>query len=568
MTTPQPITNRHLTHALLTLGAAAMLWAAFLPYGLGFMAWVALVPWLVHAAWATPGRAALWSFAGGAAFFLCAMYWLCFVAPPGWVALSLYCAVYWLAGGLLSGWLWRRGCPMVISAPVVVTSLEFIRNGFLTGFSFFFLGHTQSAYLPMIQIADVTGAYGVSFIILAVNGCIADLILSRPVLTRRNAAAAGIVAALVAATAAYGVLRMREIETSPGPRVHMVQANVAQDLKISPSLKDGLEMLKRHIEMSRVPEGKRADLVIWPETSLPAPMNIMLDDAFIAKLKGFPDYKEWAEYLEQCRTEWLRLPKLARAHLLIGAETYYPSASAAKTKRYNSAHFFGPDAEPLGRYDKIHIVVFGEYAPLELLRFLRPPVMGADLNIGMAAEVFELPFDPGVAQPPPAVSVPASAVAQPPSAASVSAVQKATFGVTICYEDADPALFRRFVRNGAQFMVNITNDGWFKDSMELDQHLALCVFRAVENRVGVARDTNTGISAIIGPDGRLLQVLTGPDGRRREVKGTLTGRVPICLTRSFYTQYGDVFAWLCVAGVAALCVWAALRGKPKGDSNA
>jgi apolipoprotein N-acyltransferase len=533
---PPAIASRRLTHAGLALASALLLWAAFLPYGLGFVAWVALVPWLVHVAWAAPGRAALCSYIGGLAFFLSAMYWLCYVALPGWIALSLYCALYWLAAALVIGWLWRRGCPLTLSAPLVVTSLEFVRDGFLTGFSFFFLGHTQHAYLPVIQIADVTGAYGVSFLIVAVNGCLADIALSRPAFTRRNLAMAGVVLALLAAATGYGLLRMRSLQSEPGPRVLMVQANVPQSLKISPTLKDGLDVLRRHIDLSRAPEDRPVDLVIWPETTLPAPMNIMLDDVFVAKLKTRPDYKEWAEYLAQCRVEWDRLPALARAHLLIGAETFFPT----QKRRYNSAHFFSPAAEPLGRYDKIHIVVFGEYAPLEILRRLRPPVMGPDLNQGLAAEVFTLPFDG----------------------------RSAVFGVTICYEDADPALFRRFVRNGAQFMVNMTNDGWFRDSMELDQHLALCVFRAVENRVGVARNANTGISALIAPDGRLLDVVTGPDGRRREVSGVLIGQVPLAPARSFYTRFGDLFAWLCIAAVAALAATLALRPRPQGDPHA
>ncbi len=536
MTLQSAAPSRRLAHALPALLSALLLWAAFLPYGLGVLAWVALTPWMVFAARAPLGRVALWSFVGGTAFFLSAMYWLCYVAPPGWVALSLYCALYWLAGGLLLGWMWRRGIPLVLSAPVTITALEFIRNGFLTGFSFFFLGHTQHEWLPVIQIADFGGAYAVSFLILAVNGCLADVALSRPRLTRRNVVAAGAVVALVVATLAYGVARIKHIATTEGPQVLMVQANIAQDLKISPTLQDGLTQMRRHVDLSDPPAGLRPNLVIWPETSLPAPINIMLDDPFVARLKEMPEYREWAAFLEQCRGEWTRLRERAPTHLLVGAESYFPR----EKRRHNSAYFFGPGGEPLGRYDKIHIVVFGEYAPLEMLRFLRPPVMGPDLTPGRTAALFDLPIE-GRAMP---------------------------FGVTICYEDANPALFRRFVRNGARFMVNITNDGWFRDSMELDQHLALCVFRAVENRVGVARNANTGISAIIGPDGRLLQVVTGPDGRRRVVAGRLIGRVPLSQTRSAYTRYGDVFAWLCIAGTAGLAAVAILRRKPTGDPHA
>jgi apolipoprotein N-acyltransferase len=140
--------------------------------------------------------------------------------------------------------------------------------------------------------------------------------------------------------------------------------------------------------------------------------------------------------------------------------------------------------------------------------------------------------------------------------------------VTICYEDSIAGLIRKFVRDGADFMVNITNDGWFRDSSELDMHLAICVMRAVENRVTIARCANTGISAFISPTGEILAQVVREDGKRREIEGALPYRLSPFAEPGFYTRHGDVFAWACLAASVLLPVGVFLRRKNGGKTQA
>jgi apolipoprotein N-acyltransferase len=222
-------------------------------------------------------------------------------------------------------------------------------------------------------------------------------------------------------------------------------------------------------------------------------------------------------------------------------DTYMLVGSTALTRdpvgRYNSAYFITPQGRIAGRYDKIHLVIFGEYTPLvdtlPFLSFFRPQVMGPDLTPGKLRQLFDLPVAGGPFDH--------------------AQGREAKFGVTICYEDSVADLFSRFVADGADFMVNITNDGWFQNSTELDEHLAVCTFRAVENRVPIARCANTGISALIAPDGRIEERIV------KGVEGTLVGNLSMTKLKSFYTAHGDLFAWACTAGLVAL-IFAALFG--------
>ena len=238
-------------------------------------------------------------------------------------------------------------------------------------------------------------------------------------------------------------------------------------------------------------------------------MNVAFDEEFIARLAARADEeaREYADYLTQCRKELVGAARAVDTYMLVGST----ALTRDPVRRYNSAYFVTPQGRIAGRYDKIHLVIFGEYTPLAdvlpFLKFFRPEVMGPDLTPGKLRRLFDLPVPGG----------------------------EAKFGVTICYEDSVADLFSKFVADGAEFMVNITNDGWFRNSTELDEHLAVCTFRAVENRVPIARCANTGISALIAPDGRIAQRIVLPDGRYREVEGTLIGNLTMTKLKSFYS---------------------------------
>ena len=553
--------KRHLATALLAFASAALIWAAFPPLDCGFFAWVALTPWLVMTGRSESRRAWLWALLAGYALFLALLHWLRYVGPEGWVALALYCALYWPAATLLLRPLKRRGLPFALTAPVTFAAFEFIRGNFLTGFPFYLLAHTQYRYLPVVQIADITGVYGITFLIAMVNGCLADVILEcglqakpceglhepsqgsssnverQPGKRRWVLVYCILSVTLVVATLGYGWSRMRALRLEPGPKVVLVQGNVPQDLKDTPSLDDAVKVLQRHVELSQAAIGQQAALVIWPETIFPAPMNVAFDEEFVARLAAGSneEARDYAAYLAKCRKELVGTARAVDTYMLVGST----ALTREPVGRYNSGYFLTPQGRIAGRYDKIHLVIFGEYTPLTdvlpFLRFFRPEIMGPDLTPGKLPELFDLPVGGG----------------------------EEKFGVTICYEDSVADLFSKFVSGGAQFMVNITNDGWFKNSTELDEHLAVCTFRAVENRVPIARCANTGISALIAPDGRITQRIVLPDGRYREVAGTMIGNLSMTKLKSFYTAHGDLFGWVCVAGLAALIFAAFFGGEGK-----
>ncbi len=516
-----------LPDVLLILAAALLIWLSFPPANLGPAAWIALVPLLIVVARAPLKRALLLTGLGGWLFFLVSLYWLWYVTIAGWIALAFYCALYWP----LAVWLLRVGhrnrIPFAFLAPVVFATLEFARANLFTGFPFILIGHTQTKFLPLIQIADITGVYGITFLLAMVNGLIADLILCRLRLRKPQIAAVASTIILVAAVCGYGVIRLDQLEKTDPPtrRIFLVQGNVPIHLKHSPTTEDHLASLQRHVDLSLRAKGEAVDLLIWPETMVPAVLNMSLDPEILLRAQTTEGYENVGRLMAASAKAVRRVPVETGANMLVGAETqlFRPEAVKAEDRisRHNSAYLFSAEAQELGRYDKIHLVVFGEYTPLArvfpFLRGLRPAVMGPDLQPGAERQLFDLP----------------------------DGTDPATFGVTICYEDSVADLFRRFVQDGSDFMVNITNDGWFRNSPELDIHFAICAMRAVENHVSIARCANTGISGFIAPTGQVLDVIQTPEGRRREIEGTLMADLPVHSSPGFYTRFGDLFAWLC-----------------------
>ncbi|MDE3034482.1 MAG: apolipoprotein N-acyltransferase, partial [Nitrospirota bacterium] len=256
-----------------------------------------------------------------------------------------------------------------------------------------------------------------------------------------------------------------------------------------------------------------ADLVIWPEAATP----------FLFEREK--DYK----------LEVMDLVRSRQVPLLFGSPAlrYYPDG---RPYLLNSAYFLSQDGMLLGRYDKRHLVPFGEYIPLHssLLFFLDKLVEGiGDFEAGTQATVLPLPS-------------PHTQVSGSPSQS------KAAFGVVICYEVIFPNLVREFAANGADFMVTITNDAWFGKSAAAYQHFGMVVLRAVENRRAFARAANTGISGFIDQQGRILEASPIFE------EAALSRRISLERTLTFYTRYGDVFAYACVI-ITGLFAWVARR---------
>jgi len=510
-----------LAFSLLTPILYALSFASIGSVGLGWLAWVALVPWLVVLSDERTPRPLLISWLTGLGLFLLGLYWLVYVTVLGYLALGLFLSLYALLFGFLVRRLGRRWrWPLAVIVPVAWVTVEWLRSLYVegilfTGFPWLLLGHTQYERTMLIQVAALGGAYAVSFIVAAFNGLVAD------VWSRRRLAPVSLVCGLgpLLLGLVYGAIVQPRVEITPGPQVLIVQANIPQELKHAQTAESDQKMLEAHLELSAL--GERPELIIWPETMTPVGLNNIT----------------WGTGLREAMS---RLARRNQCPLLVGGVAL--EEIGGKLIGFNSA-FWVPaywDAKSrLRRYDKIRFVPFGEYIPWPaLFSFLRPIVPYADqeFKAGTKREIFEL----GAAR----------------------------LGVLICYEDVFPDLARATVGAGANVLVNLTNDGWFGDSYELEQHLAALVFRAVEYRVGAVRAANTGISCVIDPAGRIIRTLSR-DGRRRCLRGALTARLAVGAGRSVYADWGDVAAWVCVAmtvlGLSLACIRAkGTKAIPKG----
>jgi apolipoprotein N-acyltransferase len=511
------MTGRARSRLAVAVVSGAVLHLAFPRPGWDLLGWVVLAPVLALAATAPSARrAALEGWVGGLAFFGPLLRWLDHtftnfstmprpLAPVVVLLLAGYCALFWGAvAATVAGLVRRWGREALWLAPALWVGAEVARAHFLSGFPWGLLGYIPSGRLTVIQVAAWTGVYGVSALVVLVNTLLARLALGGP--HRTLALAAVLVAAVLGGVLGLGQARLARVEAGLASRptvpVALVQGNIAQSLKWEPGARDAT--LRTYGDLTRqAAPGRR--LVVWPEAAMPA--YVRLDPAALA---------------------WLTdLAAEVKTPLLIGAPDAFQERSV--TRYLNSAFLVGSPGLLL-RYDKIHLVPFGEYVPLKRLLFFVEAI---------AAEIGD--FSPGQRR-------------------VVFPLAGAPFGVVICYEVIFPDLFRRFVQDGASFMVNITNDAWFGDSGGPLQHLAMVPLRAVENGVTVARAANTGVSALVAP--------TGAIGPRLELdrRGVLPVEVPAGAGGTFYTRHGDVFAHS-LAGVSVLAL-AGLAWAGRADRRA
>ncbi|MCR4322458.1 MAG: apolipoprotein N-acyltransferase, partial [Candidatus Brocadiaceae bacterium] len=365
-----------------------------------------------------------------------------------WILLSLYCSAYFLGFVFCSRFIiFRLKLPLVVVAPCIWTALEFIRSFLLSGFPWFFIGHTQYQYLQIIQVSDITGVYGVSFIIIMVNAGIADLILyivarrdafNSPYLHRfpcRKFAFFGLTCilplTLLTAILSYGVYWLNHYKPQEGPTLCMVQGNIPQEVKFESNEEDEIGILKKYTDLSLSVKGKNIDLLVWPETMIPGLLNI---DPELTGRK--------IDVLSQLTP--ILLSQDLNTNLLLGGIAL--TLNGEEQIYFNSAYYYNKEGKLVDRYDKIHLVPFGEFTPLKkhfpFLAKLVPYEIG--LTHGQRRALFSL---------------------------DTSQQGSFVFGSSICYEDTVPSLIRKFKKDGADFMLNITNDGWFRNSAELDQHL-------------------------------------------------------------------------------------------------
>jgi len=484
---------------LLSLLSGILLIFSFPNFDLEFLAWFALVPLF----YSINGKGLYHSFKlgffTGLVSFLGILYWII-------VAVHTYGNVSFILSGLILLLLvtylslftgaftfltrliqTRSGIQTILFTPILWVALEYLRSFLLTGFPWAYLGHTQYLNLPFIQMADITGVYGLSFVILSVNAALFAVLHQWPKRTFPFKEVV-ITVLILLSFLIYGYVKIkhvdREIIKNPPMKVALVQGNIDQSIKWDESFQ--LETLKIYRRLSmRVAEDK-PDLIIWPETATPF---------------FFQEAKEYQPIV-------LEIPEKTNAFLLFGTPFY--KIEKGKVNYYNSAFLISPSKKLIGKYDKIHLVPFGEYIPLRKLLFFIESSIGEGIgNFTPGKESFNFSLPQG------------------------------KFGVLICFEIIFPDLCRRFVKDGADFLVTITNDAWFGRTSASYQHLSMATFRAIENRVFIARAANTGISAFIDPKGKIV------DQGGIFAEEAMNGTIHLSKNKTFYTLYGDVFAWIC-----------------------
>lgn len=518
---------------VMTLASVAMGVALFAPYNVSALAWVALVPWMMMVLRCSPTRRWVFSYIGGMVFFAIAGRWIGLVTIPGYIGMFMTYGLSWpMASVVIRRLVDTHRWPMAYAVPIGWVSMEYLRSQTLVGFPWFHLGHSQVTNLSVIQIADLCGSYGVSFVVAMVNGMLVGILSHRwnPRFCERrerwHVVTTGLV---VVATLGYGVYRLNETTTSDGPPIAVIQEDFPLTVE-----RGGIprkESMRRHADLSYRAATRGPALIVWPETTVSVPVNDEFRNAEVER----EELTLVRPSSERTYEELSRLAKRAGCPVIVGSvsKKFNPPGVYPATEKYNSAIVFGPEGTIVDRYDKIHLVVFGEFVPF---RFLCPPIYWF-LNEHMTPygkDGFEYSLLPGKATK---------------TMTMTHGERTYRYTVNICYEDTIPALVREAVidKDGAKadFLVNISNDGWFGYSAELAQHLHVSVFRAIEHRIGIARAVNTGISGFIDPSGR-IQALVGDGKYGPGITGYLVRNVRIDSRRTAYSVWGDALAVTCV----------------------
>jgi apolipoprotein N-acyltransferase len=469
------------------------------------LAWFALVPLFL----VMDRRPFRTGFIAGAGFFGLVLYWLNIVMTiygrmhpvfslVAYLILVCYLALFfgtatWAACRLKD----KLGLSIVLSLPVLWVALEFLRSFLLSGFPWAILGYSQQSQLPLIQSADLVGVYGLSFLLILTN---ATLARSCQALWRRNLKsvpwqALTVTIVLFAANLGYGFFRLSQTVDDRQKIQHtvLVQGNIEQSVKWDSAYQKATVDIYRNLSLNASLQ-ESVDLIIWPESATPF---------------YFQDGGPLSD-------EVTAIPRKTGSNLLFGSPAY---EIVNRRYRYlNSAFLLSNQGEILGRSDKVHLVPFGEYVPLgRFLPFIDKLVTG----IG--------DFSPGTVSPLPMNGI--------------------EIGVLVCFEGIFPELARDYVHRGSDLLVNITNDAWFGRSSAPCQHLAMTRFRAVENRIWLARAANTGISAFIAPSGRITAQTPIFQAQ------FLRDHVGLGARPTIYTSLGDLFPTLFLF----LSVWWLIR---------
>ncbi len=510
--TSQRIQRHHIFGAVLS---GLLLTGAFPKFNLFLLAWIALVPLLISirnlSAWDSFRVGLL----AGIIHFATLLYWIAstiraYGGVPWYLSIiilllfSVYLAAYIGIFSALLRKVCRSPVGLFITLPILWVSLEYVRAGMFTGFPWELLGYTQYRALQIIQISDIFGVYGVSFLIALGNGCffVAWLHLTKTTwhqktVSSRQATAMTIALIMVlGAVYFYGKTRIQfvhqQIANAASSQVSVIQGNILQDVKWDPAFIEGT--VDKYVSLSRSAGITKPNLIVWPETATPF---------------YFLEERPFTKKVIQC-------VKSLRTDFLIGSPSFERRSS--KVVYRNSAYLINSRGKLVDRYDKAHLVPFGEYVPLKKwLPFIGKLVTAVgDFESGQVGKTLSW--------------------------------RKHQLGVQICYEMIFPKFSRQIVNNGADLLLNITNDAWYGRSSAPYQLFSMSVFRAVENRRSVVRSANTGISGFIEPTGFIRSRTSLFQDK------VISQPVPLLKMRTTYGRWGDWFAGICCICILCLVV--------------
>jgi apolipoprotein N-acyltransferase len=504
-------------HILWVVLSGALTALSFPKFDLSFLCWISLIPFFFALNKKTPKQSFLLGFLGGITFNAILIYWIPAV-PAHYGNLSIgmslliytvfvfYLALFWA----LFSWFFAKiqgVFPKLIFflAPFIWIGFEYTLTHLLTGFPWGLLGYSQYKNLWFLQLASLTGIYGLSFMMVLFQSLFVYSIIHR----RRAPFFLGLTLMILLHFGGWAIIKNSPpIEDSF--QASVIQGNVSSDIRwdqiSDPQIRD---LFDQHVNLSLEANKKGSRLIIWPEFSVPL--------CFSCSYNIYPEF----------RNKLFRFAQESGTTLLLGTNETVMSQQGLHY--YNTALCLQADMT-ISQYYKMHLVPFGEYTPYKKIFFFIEKMTHAIGELS-AGEEFVLHQFEGK-----------------------------KFGTPICYEIIFPDLVRKFVKQGADFLVTITNDGWYGTSSAPFQHFAIAVVRAVENRRYLLRSATTGVSGIIDPYGRILS--------RTEMmtQAYLTERIAPMDTITPYTRFGD-FAPLASLTLGAAFFILALLYKKNDDKK-
>jgi apolipoprotein N-acyltransferase len=496
-----------------------MLTAAFPNIGAGWLAFCALVPLFISINNLSAFDCFRLGFLTGFVHYISLVYWSAYtmsvygdlpwaLSIPAMFLLACYLALYPAFFSLIISRQKKKPLLFLLTVPVLWVSCEYVRSFLLSGFPWELLGYSQYKETSLIQIAEFSGVYGLSFLIACINGIIyiAYLGFFKKILFNKEISkklsicsltGGAIIICLVWIFGKYEIKQIGQlIKNSKSVKITVVQGNIDQSIKWDPKFQQAT--IEKYLKLSFSAAQENPELVVWPETAAPfyyqenSPLTFLIQS-------GIADFNK---------------------SFIIGSPSY--SFNGNEVKYFNSAYLLGPDGSLAGKYDKVHLVPFGEYVPLKRLL----PFVGK-----MVQQIGD--FAPG-------------------EKGKTLLWEKGHIGILICYEIIFPYISRLEVQNNSSLLINMTNDAWYGRTGAPYQHFSMAVLRAVENRRSLVRAANTGISGFIDPAGRIVSATNLYED------AVLTNTVPLLEHKTFYTRFGDVFCRLC-AGLTILFFWFGIR---------